>query len=246
MRTRRKFITKTLGAAFASLCSASASELEATKNLVLSALKRDDPTVKVGNPMRIAIVVGHNSEDRGARGKGPIKGCEWDFWAMHSAAMQEAFNKFGCEAKTYFRKRSSSYTAETTACYSALVNEMQPHGIIELHYNCAGRTAPKGTISIHGGSVKAAVLADACQTAMEETLSKSGENRALLDWSKVECRKSGRGATALKVSGIPTVILEPAFAASNPTEADILKTYGEEMCWAVAKSVSCAKLPLIS
>lgn len=195
-------------------------------------------------PMRVALVVGHNSQDKGARGADPLKGNEWDYWMEHSGALVEAFHKFGCESKVFLREKTSSHREEIQKCYSCLESEFQPHGIIELHYNEAGRRAPEGTITLHGGKIKAAVLAEACQSAMERILSKSGVDRRTLPWSRIETRKNGRGCASLSVSSTPTVILEPAFSASNPLEAEILKTFGEEMCWAIAKNVSEAKLPL--
>lgn len=215
------------------------------RDLLKRALEHKPFEAPEGDPLRIAIVVGHNDKARGARGMSPLKGFEWDFWARQSGALQEAFTKFGCESKIYFRQKGSSYRAETERCYLTATNELQPHCIIELHYNDAGRKAPKGTITLHAGSVKAGVLATACQSAMERVLSQSGEDRRGLAWSKVECRKSGRGYAALTASSVPTAILEPAFSASNPEEAELLKVFGEEMCWAVAKNVAEVKLPLI-
>ena len=243
--TRRHLLGQlVLGAA-----GAQASFAGAHQELVEAAL-RNSFTLKQAQPaapdLRVALIVGHNRDAQGADGKFKTPTSEWRFWADRGAALQEVLELQGCEVKLYHRPPGKQYAQEIRECYQEAYEEMKPHALLEMHFNDGGRAEPRGTITLHGGSVLSGVLASACQTGMEEAFNQIDPVRQSLPWNRVLVRKHGRGAASLRACPAPTVLLEPAFAGSNPEEAELLDWCFQVMCERVAYQIRMAAAPLLA
>lgn len=155
--------------------------------------------------MKAAIVVGHNSEAKGARGKSPIG--EHEFTYNDRIADQMVRLARGpLTAKKFHRQKSSSYSREIDAVY-AEVDEYGADVSVELHFNAASATAT-GTETLSSGSSGSLALAKSVQDSMLATLGLRDRGVKILG-------KGDRGGRSLHAGRPPAILVEPFFGSNS-------------------------------
>lgn len=173
--------------------------------------------------MKAAIVVGHNSVAKGARGKSPIG--EHEFTYNDRIADEIVRLARGpLTAKKFHRQKTSSYSREIDTVY-AQVDEYDADVSIELHFNAASAMAT-GTETLSSGSSGSLALAKSVQESMLATLGLRDRGVKILS-------RGDRGGRSLHAGRPPAILVEPFFGsnssdcrkAGNLGETDIAEMY---------------------
>lgn len=170
---------------------------------LVNAVIGDAPVAGAPKPKsgaKLAVMVGHNEKAPGAFALDPIGMSEFYWNSKVAAAMIEHGRKRGVEVRVFFRKKSSSYSAEIRAAY-APVNEWRPDAVIELHFNAT--PGASGTETLYAkGREASRLLAERVQKSMVALLGLP--NRGI---------KNGedRGQASLVAANAPMVLVEPFF-----------------------------------
>lgn len=155
--------------------------------------------------MKIALVVGHNSKQSGARAKAPLSTSEFDYYNRIADKMV-ALAGGSVRCKKFNRVVSGGYSAEIRKVY-AEVDAYDPDISIELHFNAAGPRAT-GTETLSSGSSGSLALSNALQEAQLAALHL--RNRGV----KVKAR-SDHGGLSLHVGRAPAALVEPFFGSNT-------------------------------
>lgn len=187
----------------------------------------DDAALPYTGPnVRLALIVGHNRTEQGAESS--VLGSEYRFNSPFADLIKRRAEQIpGVELKVFLRTPQGSYSSEVARAYGE-VDRWGAHLSMELHFNCADSSRAKGTQTLYyASSSKAGDFARAMQSKTVEALGRGSI------WSRVIPKLRGNGVGALKAGKAPALILEPTFAASNRTEAELLKSRQEVLadCW---------------
>lgn len=161
----------------------------------------DNPPVISPNNIKVAIVVGHNSKNKGACAKAPLSECEFDF--NNKVADELVKNPpSGVICKRFNRIYTGSYSSEIDRVYSE-VNKWNPVLVLELHFNAGG------------GKYSTMVVAKTSNTSIEfgkimqsEVVSKLGVDNASLILAD---RNNSRGGRSVFAAKAPVILTEPFF-----------------------------------
>jgi N-acetylmuramoyl-L-alanine amidase len=156
-------------------------------------------------PVRIAIVVGHNSKAPGAEAPNPIGMSEFDFNNRVADEMvrlcppELTLSKFN-------RFPSTSYNREIADVY-AKVNAWKADASIELHFNSASPSAT-GTETLTGAGSESKKLGAFIQQAMLASL-------GLRDRGAKVLTADDRGYRSIIAGSAPALLTEPFFASNS-------------------------------
>ena len=170
------------------------------------------PPGKSGPSGRVAVVIGHNSKNKGAYAKGDFNQFEYEFNGdVAKIIAARAWN--GLDVKIFRRWYSGSYASEIKKVYSS-VNAWNPDFVLELHFN----SSPGGYYSFmlyhHASSKSKAVAKIVNDTFIAATGFASKQQNA--------AKKSGdRGYLSLASARAPAVLTEPFFESNSSHMAKI-------------------------
>ena len=167
--------------------------------------------------MKIAYVVGHNRDKRGAV-RVDTKETEYDFMGRIGSLMAEMAGDIeGVEVKIFRREPGLGYKREIEAVYDA-VDEWGADVSIEGHFNSFDDPRANGCETLSSGSVKSLALAKAVNDAI---IDESGaKDRGILTRSRQD-----RGGRSLFSGRAPAIMIEPFFGSNA---ADCQKFRGAE------------------
>lgn len=173
------------------------------------------PMLPTKETVRLAIVVGHNSRQKGACS--PYIGeCEFDFNTKVAQMISGAAKGTGVEVKVFYRQYAGSYTKELKAVY-AEVDAWGADCSIELHYNAFDGPA-NGSETLHSTSAGSTELAEIVHRCMLDCFGL--KNRGL-----VKRKRFGkRGWYSMYAGKAPAILIEPGFG-SHPLDAEALKNH---------------------
>lgn len=162
------------------------------------------PAVPAGNgpALRVAIVVGHNSRNKGAYVGGSINQFEFDFNnAVADEMARLAWS--GLTLKRFNRVFTGSYTSEIRNVY-AQVNAWNPEFILELHFN--GYNGKVGySFMLHHQNSK---LSQTCAKRINDIFVKA---TGFDDKGSKALSPSDRGYLSVASAKAPAVLTEPFF-----------------------------------
>ena len=172
--------------------------------------------------MKIAIVVGHSSQDHGARAVAPLVDgiqTEWLFndkvadeiIRIHSRFYRPMIGPRNLELKKFHRVTGGGYSTEIRRVYR-LVNDWGADASMELHFNAASPSA-KGALMLSSGSTESMRFATILLKHMVDTMQHGDRG--------VEVRKSGRGSLSLTAGRAPAVLTEPFFGTNREEVARV-------------------------
>ena len=179
--------------------------------------------------MKIALSIGHSPKDGGAETYDK-KYSEYSFWKHHLPLLQKELQQMGHQAPIVNR----SDTGGTTPGHAAAAcNNTGAHLAIEFHFNSADSPSATGTETLYWesspkGKLAATLVNDAMVSVLEL------KNRGL----KPVNRQSARAVSYFTKTGMPAVLVEPAFAASNPEDNERLQNRIRELCVEVARAIN--------
>lgn len=116
---------------------------------------------------------------------------------------------------------------------AAACNNTGAHLAIEFHFNSADSPSATGTETLYWesspkGKLAATLVNDAMVSVLEL------KNRGL----KPVNRQSARAVSYFTKTRMPAVLVEPAFAASNPEDNERLQNRIRELCVEVARAIN--------
>lgn len=156
---------------------------------------------------RLAIVVGHNSQDQGAvrRDNGES---EYLFNSRIASLMEEyARVKFpDLEVRTFFRQPMGSYSVEIERVYKQ-TDAWNAHLTMELHFNASENPDASGSETLTSGTPASMAAAVAVNDEVVRAL-------GLRDRG-VKTRSKGRGSASLISGKAPAILVEPFFGTST-------------------------------
>lgn len=158
--------------------------------------------------MKLAIVVGHNSEKQGAV-RGDTGETEFRFNSRIADMMHELHRANpvpGLEIRTFFRRPGLGYSREIGEVYDA-VDAWGADASIELHFNGASDPRATGTEVLSSGTAASLRLAGALQKEITQTL-------GLRDRGIRTRSRQDRGGQSLFSGRAPAVLVEPFFGSS--------------------------------
>lgn len=182
--------------------------------------------------MRLAIVVGHNSESQGAV---RTDSGETEFrFNSRIAELVETFSRLyqDFEVRTFYRQAGGGYTREIRRVY-AETDAWDADVTCELHFNGAADPRASGTETLTSGTPTSMRVALEVNNAMVAAL-------GLRDRG-VKTRRSGRGSGSLMTGDAPAILVEPFFG-SSPSDCKVMTSAGEEaLARAIVRGVAKAK-----
>lgn len=155
--------------------------------------------------MRLAIVVGHNSEKQGAV---RLDSGETEFvWNSRLARRIERLaSEYGLQVKTFFRTPGLGYSREIARVYDE-VDRWKADGSVELHFNGASSPDATGTETLSSGTALSMRMAEAVNREMVAAL-------GLRDRGIRTRASSERGGGSLHAGRAPAILIEPFFGSS--------------------------------
>jgi N-acetylmuramoyl-L-alanine amidase len=181
----------------------------------MSIFKRGTVTLKAGHGMKLAILVGHSKQDKGASSVAPLRMQEYDYNNEIAQIMFREAMAEGMEVAIFHRDGIG-----VDGVGKAVDNWILPTDIgcsIELHFNAANGTA-RGTCILYdkdppGGK-------DFAEITIEE-LYKIFKREGKQKRGVIELEYGDRGHRNLRVVHRPAILVEPAFG-DNPEDAALL------------------------
>lgn len=156
--------------------------------------------------MKLAIVVGHNSQAQGAI-RGDTKESEYIWNGRLAQLIEKLAPEFGLEVRTFRRTAGGGYTAEIKRVY-AEVDAWGADASIELHFNGAESAQATGTETLSSGTPLSLRLAVAVQDEMVIAL-------GLRDRGIRTVSATDRGGRSLISGKAPAILVEPFFGSSS-------------------------------
>jgi len=178
--------------------------------------------------MKIATVVGHNRNAKGAETVIPVFATrnEFDYNSKLAELMNDVCDDLGIDGRTFFREPVTVGTArqrferEISTVYAA-TDAWGADVTIELHYNSHNSNA-RGTETLTSGFAMSNAVALAVQDRMVDLYDRDGRlNRG------VKTRRSGRGSLSLKAGRAPAILVEPFFGSSR-RDCELAERVGAE------------------
>lgn len=178
--------------------------------------------------MKLAIVVGHNDQSRGAvrRDTGEP---EFAWNSRLASRMEVEAIRRGIEARVFFRTPHGGYSAEIARVYDQ-VDAWGADASIELHFNSVEDPRATGSEVFSSGTVGSLRLAASVQAAIVGTL-------GLPDRGVKTRQSDDRGGASLHSGRAPAILIEPYFASN---ERDLEVTRDPEAMAALARAVVSA------
>lgn len=155
--------------------------------------------------MKVAIVVGHNARQPGAKADPPIGEYEFPFNHKVADRMIEMAAASSLELKKFERRYTGSFSREITQAYGQ-VGDWGATVSVELHFNSADDPTATGTETLSSGSQMSRLLASAMQGSMVETL-------GLRDRGLKFPGRGERGWQNLNAAAPPAILVEPFFGS---------------------------------
>lgn len=158
--------------------------------------------------MKLAIVVGHNSDKQGAV-RGDTGESEFRFNSRIAEMMHEINRQNpvpNLDLRTFFRRAGLGYSREIAEVYDS-VDSWGADASIELHFNGAADSRATGTEVLSSGTAASLRLATALQKEITRTL-------GLRDRGIRTRSRSDRGGQSLFSGRAPAVLVEPFFGSS--------------------------------
>lgn len=153
--------------------------------------------------MKIAVVVGHNSRNKGAFMKGAFNQFEFDFNNRVADLMIESAEGSDLQIKKFNRTYVGSYTTEVKRVYEN-VNAWDPDFIFELHFNgYNGKTGYSFVLHHHASSKGKACAKHINDVFVAETGFTDKETKALTS--------SDRGYLSTAEASAPCILTETWF-----------------------------------
>ena len=167
--------------------------------------ERDKP------PSKVALVIGHNSRQRGAFADGELNQFEYDF--NHSVVYQlMETGVAGAELRCFTRKYAGSYHREIIEVYRE-VNEWAPDLVVELHFNAGG--GDYTTMLCGTGRERSLAVAAVFQRHFVDALGTG-------DGGVIAREREDRGGRSLFASEAPMVLTEPFFGDHPEHQATVM------------------------
>tara|TARA_R110000772_G_scaffold78559_1_gene168557 strand:- start:13552 stop:14313 length:762 start_codon:yes stop_codon:yes gene_type:complete len=160
-----------------------------------------------GPALKVAVVVGHNSRNKGAYIKGSLNEFEYDF---NNEVAEEMIRQKWPELtlKRFNRSYAGSYSSEIAKVYRS-VNAWNPDFILELHFNGYNGKVGYSFMLHYAGSETSRKCAKAMNdAAVKVTGFEDKGTRAL--------SSGDRGYLSVKSAGAPAVLTEPFFGDYSP------------------------------
>ncbi len=186
--------------------------------------------------MKLAIVVGHNSQSQGAV-RSDTGESEYVWNGRLAQRLHELGEDYGLDVKVFHRTPVGSYTREIEAVYDD-VDDWNASASIELHFNGSASDA-SGTETLTSGTALSMMLAEDVQREMVISL-------GLRDRGIITRRDSGRGYKSLVSGRSPAILIEPFFGSSGKgTAATDSKEERESLANAILRgsSIAMARFP---
>lgn len=162
--------------------------------------------------MKLAIVVGHNSEKPGAVRKDTGES-EFSFNSRLARRIELIASDSDLKVKTFFRQPGLGYSRELREVYRE-VDIWGADASVELHFNSVASDKATGTETLTSGTALSMKLAEEVQREMVAAL-------GLRDRG-IKTRTSGqRGYKSLVSGRAPAVLIEPFFGSSSKDQKTI-------------------------
>ncbi len=157
--------------------------------------------------MKLAIVVGHNSEKQGA--VRPDTGESEFVWNSGLAKMieQQARDYPGFEVKIFYRQPGLGYRGEIRRVYEE-TDRWGANATVELHFNASSNPNASGTETLTSGTAASMALALAVNQEMVAVL-------GLKDRGVKTRSARDRGGASLMSGRAPAILIEPFFGTSK-------------------------------
>lgn len=167
------------------------------------------PFESTGAPVKVAVVVGHNSRAPGAWVLPPLNLSEFALHNLVCENLIQIANGTNIEIRKFNREyNSSGYSAEIDKCYAA-VNAWKPDFCVELHFNGGGGNY--SMMIVAKGSKLGAVASEAMLESMSNEIGipmwTGGEPRGVSQLTRTD----GRGGRSVWATTCPCVLTEPFF-----------------------------------
>lgn len=155
--------------------------------------------------MRLAIVVGHNSDSQGA-----VRRDTGESEFRFNSRLAEIIHTYArayddLDAKIFYRQAGGGYTREIRRVY-AETDAWGADATVELHFNGAADQRATGTETLTSGTPASMRMAVEVNNAMVAAL-------GLRDRG-VKTRRDGRGSASLMTGSAPAILVEPFFGSS--------------------------------
>lgn len=174
--------------------------------------------------MKLAIVVGHNSDSQGAV-RTDTRESEFRFNSRIAELIKTYARQYdGLSTQIFFRQSGGGYTREIRRVY-AETDAWGADATVELHFNGAKSPQATGTETLTSGTPASMRMAVEVNNAMVAAL-------GLRDRG-VKTRREGRGSQSLMVGDAPAILIEPFFG-SSASDCKAVGPSGEE---ALARAV---------
>ncbi|MEM9444237.1 MAG: N-acetylmuramoyl-L-alanine amidase [Verrucomicrobiota bacterium] len=181
------------------------------------------------NKHRFAVVIGHNSQQPGARAKAPLDKTEYEFNSQVAAKIEELSPDFGLTVKVFrhyytgpykhLGLNTGNYTQEIEKTYET-VKEWKPDLIAELHFN-------KANSKIRGSRVFTGPAKDSQNLALlvKEELMSAFERDGQDSGSVIIRSSKHKESQSLCATDSPSVVIEP-FCGSNEKDSTYAANLG--------------------
>ena len=155
--------------------------------------------------MKLAIVVGHNSQAQGAA-RTDTGETEYVWNGRLAQVMEGLAPEFGIDLRVFRRVAGGGYRAEIRRVYSE-VDRWGADASIELHFNGSADPSATGIETLSSGTALSLRLAQAVQSEMIIAL-------GLRDRGVKTIRGTDRGGASLISGAAPAILVEPFFGSS--------------------------------
>jgi N-acetylmuramoyl-L-alanine amidase len=174
---------------------------------------------------RLALVVGHDELNPGARGAPPITGHEYDYNKDLAMMVSSHLIDFGIISQIFLRDHVGIIGA-----YKG-VAEFEANACVELHFNAFdGKHAGTETLYVTKQSL---VLAEDLQAFISQVFERDAhDNRGVQQLAEGD----ERGYVNLTQVACPSVLIEPFFG-DNPMEAAMAVVKKPELALAIAQAI---------
>lgn len=180
--------------------------------------------------MKVALCIGHSPKDGGAVTT-DRKFSEFAFWKAHLPKLKAALEARGHDAVICNRADAGG---TSPSCAAAACNATGADLAIEFHFNSAYSSSASGTETLYWhNSIRGQRAAEWINQRMVEVLGLP--NRGI----KAVTHNDDRAFNFFRKTGMPAVLVEPCFAASNVTDNDRLQLRINALCDAIADAVDC-------
>jgi len=160
--------------------------------------------------VKLAIVVGHNSQAQGAT-RGDSGETEYVWNGRLAQIMERLAPEFGIDLRVFRRVAGGGYRSEIRRVYSQ-VDQWGADASIELHFNGSASPGASGTETLSSGTPLSLRLAAAVQDEMVIAL-------GLRDRGIKTVGGSDRGGASLIAGAAPAILVEPFFGSSPKGQA---------------------------